>query len=115
MSEWVPWPRRRGDGASNAARPAMTTTLLDLDGRVFDRRTQLTALRDAVDEAGRAGGGCVLLSGVPGVGKSALTQAFGFEVTGRNCVFAYGRCREGAPAPYAALGEALRAIVRAME
>ena len=78
---------------------------MTLDGRVFDRRTQLTALRDAVDEAGRAGGGCVLLSGAPGVGKSALTQAFGFEITGRNCVFAYGRCREGAPAPYRRSGK----------
>ena len=93
----------------------MTAALLDLDGRVFDRRTQLTELRDAVDEAGRTGGVCVLLSGAPGVGKSALTQAFGFEITGRNCVFAYGRCREGASAPYTALREALRAIVRAME
>lgn len=93
----------------------MTAALLDLDGRVFDRRTQLTELRDAVDEAGRIGGGCVLLSGAPGVGKSALTQAFGFEITGRNCVFAYGRCREGASAPYTALGEALGKIVRAME
>jgi predicted ATPase len=70
-------------------------------------------LRDAVDAAGLVGGGCVLLSGAPGVGKSALTRSFGFEITGRNCVFAYGRCREGASAPYAALGEALRAIVRA--
>jgi predicted ATPase/class 3 adenylate cyclase len=93
----------------------MTSSLLDLDGRMFGRRREMTQLRDAVDEVGRAGGGCVLLSGPPGVGKSTLTQAFGFEITGRNCVFAYGRCREGASAPYAALAEALRAIVHAME
>ncbi len=93
----------------------MTSAILDLDGRMVDRRKELSELRDAVDEAGRAGGGCVLLSGAPGVGKSTLTQAFGFEITGRNCVFAYGRCREGASAPYAALGDALRAVVRAME
>ncbi|WP_199193916.1 AAA family ATPase [Mycobacterium sp. ITM-2016-00318] len=89
--------------------------MLDLDGRMFGRRREMTQLRDAVDEVGRAGGGCVLLSGPPGVGKSTLTQAFGFEITGRNCVFAYGRCGEGASAPYAALAEALRAIVHAME
>ena len=83
---------------------AMTSALLDLDGRVFDRRAQLTEFRDAVDEARRTGGGCVLLSGAPGVGKSALTEAFGFEITGRNYV-----------SPYTALGEALRAIVREME
>jgi predicted ATPase/class 3 adenylate cyclase len=94
---------------------AMTAGLLDLEGRMVGRRKEMTDLRDAIDEAGRAGGGCVLLSGAPGVGKSTLTQAFGFEITGRNCVFAYGRCREGASAPYAALSEALRAIVRAME
>jgi predicted ATPase/class 3 adenylate cyclase len=94
---------------------AMTASLLDIDGRMIGRRRELSALRDAIDDVGRAGGSCVLLSGAPGVGKSTLTQAFGFEITGRNCVFAYGRCREGASAPYAALGEALRAIVRAME
>ena len=93
----------------------MTAALLDLDGRMVDREDEQNELRDAVDAAGRAGGGCVLLSGTPGVGKSTLMQAFGFEITGRNCVFAYGRCREGAPAPYTALREALRAIVHAME
>ena len=97
------------------ARCAMTTPLLDLDGRVVDRRQELTELRAAVDAAERVGGGCVLLSGAPGVGKSTLTQAFGVEVSQRNCVFAYGRCRDGAPAPYSALGDALSSIVRTME
>ena len=93
----------------------MTAPLLDLDGRVVDRRQELTDLRAAVDAAGRVGGGCVLLSGAPGVGKSTLTQAFGVEVSERSCVFAYGRCRDGAPAPYSALGDALSSIVRTME
>jgi predicted ATPase/class 3 adenylate cyclase len=93
----------------------MTASLLDIDGRIVGRRRELTELRDAVDDAGRAGGSFVLLSGAPGVGKSTLAQAFGFEMTGRNCLFAYGRCREGASAPYTALGEALRTVVRAME
>jgi predicted ATPase/class 3 adenylate cyclase len=68
-----------------------------------------------VEEAGRAGGGCTLLSGTPGVGKSTLMQAFGVEVSGRNCVFAYGRYQDGAVAPYSALGGALGSIVRSME
>lgn len=93
----------------------MTTPVLDLDGRVVDRRQELTELRTAVETAGRVSGGCVLLSGAPGVGKSALTQAFGVEVSRRNCVFAYGRCRDGAPAPYAALADALGSVVRTME
>jgi predicted ATPase/class 3 adenylate cyclase len=89
--------------------------VLDIGGQVVDRRQEFTELRAAVDAAGRAGGGCVLLSGAPGVGKSTLLQAFGVEVSGRDCVFAYGRCRAGAPAPYAALGDALGALVRTME
>ena len=93
----------------------MTTPLLDLDGRVVDRRHELTELRTAVDAAGRADGGCVLLSGVPGVGKSTLIQAFGVELSGRDCVFAYGRCRDGAPAPYSAVGDALSSLVHTME
>jgi predicted ATPase/class 3 adenylate cyclase len=103
------------DGARQGGPRAVTTPLLDIDGRVVDRRQELTELRAAVDAAGRAGGGCVLLSGVPGVGKSTLIQAFGVEVSGRDCVFAYGRCRDGAPAPYSALGDALSSLVRAME
>ncbi|OBA60321.1 cyclase [Mycobacterium sp. 1100029.7] len=89
--------------------------MLDLDGRVANRRQELTELRSAVATAERVSGNCVLLSGVPGVGKSTLIQAFGVEVSRRNCVFAYGRCRDGAPAPYAALADALSAIVRTME
>lgn len=93
----------------------MTTPLLDLDGHVVGRRAELIGLRNAVESAGRVGGGCVLLSGAPGVGKSTLLQAFGTEISGRDCVFAYGRCRDGAPAPYSALGDALSSIVRSME
>lgn len=93
----------------------MTTPVLDFDGRVVDRRQEMIDLRTAVDSAGRADGACVLISGVSGVGKSTLVQAFGAEISERNCVFAYGRCRDGAPAPYAAMGEALSALVRTME
>lgn len=93
----------------------MTAPSIDFHGHVADRRMELSELREAVEAAERLGGGCVLLSGVPGVGKSTLVQAFGSEVTGRNCVFGYGRCRDGASAPYAALGEALDSIVEAME
>ncbi|HKI42023.1 MAG TPA: AAA family ATPase, partial [Mycobacterium sp.] len=89
--------------------------MLDLDGRVVDRKQEFAELRAAVDAAERAGGECVLLSGVPGVGKSTLIQAFGDEVSGRDCVFAYGRCRDGAPAPYSALGDALSSLVRTIE
>lgn len=93
----------------------MSTPLLDLDGRMVDRRQELDELRAAIESATRVGGECALLSGVPGVGKSTLMQAFGVDASRRNCVFAYGRCREGAPAPYSALADALSAIVHTME
>jgi predicted ATPase/class 3 adenylate cyclase len=107
--------RRPADGARHGVPCAVTTPMLDLDGRVVDRRQELTELRTAVETAERVSGGCVLLSGAPGVGKSTLTQAFGTEVSRRNCVFAYGRCRDGAPAPYSALADALSSVVRTME
>jgi predicted ATPase/class 3 adenylate cyclase len=108
-------PRRPPDGARHGGPESVTTPLLDVEGRVVNRRQELAELRAAVEQAGRAGGGCTLLSGTPGVGKSTLMQAFGAEVAGRNCVFAYGRYQDGAPAPYSALGGALGSIVRAME
>ncbi len=92
----------------------MTAPLYDFDGRVVARSQELEELRTAVDAAGRDGA-CVLLSGAPGVGKSTLLQAFGSEVADRNCVFAYGRCRDRAPAPYSALRDSLGALVRTME
>ena len=93
----------------------MTTPLLDIEGRVVDRQRELAELRSAVARAERSGGECVLLSGAPGVGKSTLVQAFGDDVSVRNCVFAYGRCRDGAPTPYAAIGDALASLVHTME
>ena len=74
-------PRRREDGARRGVPRAVTTPVLDLEGRVVDRREEFAQLQAAVDQAGRVGGGCILLSGVPGVGKSTLMQAFGDEVS----------------------------------
>ena len=108
-------PRPPAGGARRGVPHAVTTPLLDLEGRVVDRRQEFTDLQAAVEAAGRVGGGCALVSGVPGVGKSTLMQAFGVEVSGRNCVFAYGRYRDGSPAPYSALGDALGSIVRTMD
>ena len=107
--------RRPADGARFGGPSAVTTPVLDIGGRMVDRRQEFTELRAAVEAAELASGGCVLLSGAPGVGKSTLIQAFGLEVSGRDCVFAYGRCRAGAPAPYSALGDALSSLVRTME
>lgn len=93
----------------------MTVPLLDIDGRVVNRQRELADLRAAVESAERSGGACVLVSGVPGVGKSTIVQKFGEEAASRNCIFAYGRCRDGAPAPYTAIGAALGTLVQVME
>ena len=93
----------------------MTAPAFDVEGRLVGRRAELARLADVLESAGRRGGACVLLSGVPGVGKSTLLQAFGADIVRRGGVFAYGRFQEGARAPYSALGEALGALVRAME
>jgi predicted ATPase/class 3 adenylate cyclase len=103
------------DGVRRDGLKPVTTPVLDTEGRVVDRRQEFAELRAAVEEAGRVGGGCTLVSGTAGVGKSTLMQAFGVEVSGRNCVFAYGRYQDGAAAPYSALGGALGSIVRSME
>lgn len=92
----------------------MTSALLDIDGRVVDRRRELGELRAAAASAERDGGTFVLISGVPGVGKSTVLQAFGDELAHRNCTFAYGRCRDGAAAPYSAIGDALTSLVHSM-
>ncbi|MBU9764830.1 AAA family ATPase [Mycobacterium sp. TNTM28] len=81
---------------------------------MVDRRRELGELRAAAAAAERDGGTCVLLSGAPGVGKSTLIQAFGDELASRNCTLAYGRCSEGAPAPYTAVRDALTAVVHSM-
>jgi predicted ATPase/class 3 adenylate cyclase len=93
----------------------VSAPVIDLDGHLVGRRQELARLEAALEAAGRRGGECALVSGVPGVGKSALMQAFGGWVSRRNGVFAYGRYQEGARTPYSALGEALGALVRTME
>ena len=93
----------------------MTTPRLDLDGLVVGRQAELARLALDLELAGRRGGDCVLVSGVPGVGKSTLVQVFGIDVSSRGGVFGYGRYLEGASSPYSALGEALGALVRGME
>ncbi|MGH4009205.1 MAG: AAA family ATPase [Pseudonocardiaceae bacterium] len=93
----------------------MTAPPLDLDDHLVGRQGELAQLDGELAAAQRRGGACVLLSGVPGVGKSALLHAFGRGVVLREGLFAYGRFREGERAPYSAVAEALEALVRGME
>jgi predicted ATPase/class 3 adenylate cyclase len=93
----------------------MTAPAPDRDGNLVGRQSELARLEVAFEAAERHGGGLVLLSGVPGVGKSTLVHAFGDRVSRTGGVFAYGRFREGARAPYSAWGEALGGLVCVME
>lgn len=52
------------------------TPVLDLNGHVVGRRQELIRLEGILEAAERHGGECAMLSGVPGVGKSTLMQAF---------------------------------------
>jgi predicted ATPase/class 3 adenylate cyclase len=91
----------------------VTAPVIDLEGQVVGRHSEFAQLEESLELAGRAGR-CVVVSGPPGVGKSTLVQEFGAEVARRGGVFAYGRYREGARAPYSAVGDALDTLVRAM-
>src|SRR5690242_13341581 len=93
----------------------MTTPVLDFDDHLVGRDAELNQLHSALASAQRRSGICVLVSGVPGVGKSALLQTFGRGVVLREGLFAYGRFREGAQAPYSAVTEAFEALVQGMQ
>jgi predicted ATPase/class 3 adenylate cyclase len=93
----------------------MTSPLLDIDDHLVGRDADLARLDGALAAAQRRSGICVLVSGVPGVGKSALLQTFGRGVVLREGLFAYGRFQEGAQAPYSAVTEAFEALVHGMQ
>jgi predicted ATPase/class 3 adenylate cyclase len=93
----------------------MTAAPVDVDEHLVGRQHELAQLDDALAGAQRRGGAYVLVSGVPGVGKSALLHAFGRGVVLRDALFAYGRFREGARAPYSAVAEAFEGLVAAMQ
>lgn len=93
----------------------MTTSALDLEGRVGGRGAELALLDEALTTAGRHGGQYALVTGAPGVGKTTLLRAFADEVSSRGATFAYGRFQEGGSAPYSALNGALTSLVRSME
>ncbi|HUP70823.1 MAG TPA: BTAD domain-containing putative transcriptional regulator [Acidimicrobiales bacterium] len=59
------------------------------------------------------GGGCeaVLISGEPGIGKTALAAAVAAEAHASGAIVLYGRCDEGAIVPYQPFVEALRHYV----
>ena len=78
------------------------------DGRPFVGRTdELDAVRDALAGAGATGVAAVLVHGPPGIGKTALIDAFLNET---DAIVLRTTCTEGSGRPLAALGQAIGAL-----
>src|SRR5262245_42793240 len=76
--------RARGDGMSEA-RPGSA---------LIGRKGELAALRASVDRLGDGVGGCLVLSGPPGIGKSKLLAAAATEARASGVATAVGRATE---------------------
>jgi hypothetical protein len=76
----------------------------------FGREAERTALAERWKEALTGRGQVVLLSGEPGIGKTALTAEFARGVHADGAVVLYGRCDEDLGFPYQAFVEALRDV-----
>lgn len=118
---------KRGPGATgNAVRPLIPSPLVrpqssdDTGGVrqprcpvVIGRRAELGALRDALDRGLRGDGGCVVLRGEPGVGKSRLVREVVGWAAELGVPAAIGRALPGsASLPYRPLAEALMQLSR---
>jgi predicted ATPase/class 3 adenylate cyclase len=93
---------------------ATDAPVLDPHDELVGRDRELGRLSRSLADAGRGPARAVVVSGAPGVGKSALVQRFGADVVARGGIFAYGRCPDGGGPPYVAVGDALGDLVHAM-
>src|SRR5205807_9812817 len=74
----------------------------------FGRDVEQTALAGAWKEALTGRGQLVLLSGEPGIGKTALTAELARHVHADGALVLYGRCDQDLGVPYQPFVEALR-------
>lgn len=67
--------------------------------RLVGRGRELAQLDTALESALVGRGGLVLLTGEPGIGKTALAREFVEHATGRGAAWAWGSCWDGGGAP----------------
>jgi DNA-binding SARP family transcriptional activator/tetratricopeptide (TPR) repeat protein len=90
-------PSRRGAGRVRAAAP-----------QLVGRGAELEFLRATLDDVAGDVRSLVVVSGEPGIGKTALLSAFAAEVRAAGSPVLWGRCDEEALTPYQPFVEALR-------
>ncbi len=113
--------RCRRELASKGAVPSFglasedTSPLLLMPQRLYGRDRELSELSGALARTAAGGNVLVLVSGEPGVGKSALVERLRSEVQAQRGHFCAGKFEAlRANAPYSAFSAALRGFVRAV-
>jgi PAS domain S-box-containing protein len=85
---------------------------LVLDGTLYGRESELEQIETALDEACNGRPNLLLLSGPPGIGKSALARLVTRLAFVRKCHVGVGKCEQiGLEQPYFSLRQALTEIV----
>ena len=76
------------------------------------RTRELSELRAALEDSIAGRGGCFLISGEPGIGKTRLADELAADASSRGVRVAWGRCWEGGGAPaYLPWVEVLRSLI----
>ena len=98
------------------APPASAEEVITPTGAFVGRKRELADLRRGLDGVQRGHGSLFLISGEPGIGKTALTEQFTARVGQRHFRVLSGRCWESGGAPaYWPWVQCLRVLVRESE
>jgi tetratricopeptide (TPR) repeat protein len=80
------------------------------------RDVELEVLRRAFRDAMASRGGCVLIGGEPGIGKTRIAEAFAAEAREQGVHAVWGRCYEGPGAPaFWPWAQVIRALLRGLD
>jgi DNA-binding SARP family transcriptional activator len=103
-------------GLGWTAPPASAEDVLEPTGAFVGRKRELADLHRGLDDLQRGHGSLFLISGEPGIGKTALTEQFTARVGQRHLRVLSGRCWESGGAPaYWPWVQCLRVLVRESE